>query len=94
MQADAFGGDRREGVNFFVADGMAFGDGLPVVLRFIPNFNSVVLDVLAIVEPFHGEGAGEGRRLGKLHFEDSGVRSGSGPEGVGIAVKGNIRVAG
>jgi len=42
---------------FFCGRWMAFGDGLPFALCFIPNFNFVVLDVLAIVKPFHGDGA-------------------------------------
>ena len=66
VEAYARCGDGREAIDFFVADGLALGDGFPGVSGSAPDFDLILLDVLAVVEPLHDEGAikGDGLREG------------------------------
>src|SRR6185437_16335069 len=53
VQSDARGCDRRKAIDLLVTDGVSFGDGHPPVP--LPGFDAIVLDMLAVVQPFHGE---------------------------------------
>ena len=79
------GCDSREEVDFFAADGLGVDKRLPRSV--LPCFDSVFLNVLAFVQPFHGDGAVEGDRLVEVDLED-GVAGWCGPEGGGIVVDG------
>src|SRR5437016_2304863 len=47
-------------------DGLSFADGVPAFS--IPSFDPIVLDMLPLIQPFHGERVIESLRLSKTNF--------------------------
>src|SRR6266568_7893191 len=47
-------------------DGLSFDDGIPAFS--IPSFDLIVLDMLTLIQPFHGERVIESLRLSKGNF--------------------------
>src|SRR5258708_27650722 len=79
MQTYRRRGNWRKTVNLLVPDRVSFRRRSPILS--IPRFNPIVLDMLSIVEPLHGQAMIEGHRLGENSFENSVVRtSWPGPE--------------
>ena len=75
-----------EALDALVADGVVGGDGFPGGA--VPHFDAEGLDVLAVVEPLHGQRTIEGYGSGESDFEGRVVRTGwGGPEGVRIVVE-------
>ena len=87
IETDALRRAGREDVDLFVADGVGVDERLPCAV--LPGFDGVVLDVLAVVEPLHGDGAVEGDGLVEVDLE-RGVRRWREPEGVGVVVEGFV----
>ena len=77
------GCDGGEDVDLFVADGVGVDEWLPGAV--LPCIDAVVLDALAFVEPFHGDGAVECDGLVEVDFQ-YGVAGWGGPEGGGVVV--------
>ncbi len=85
VEADTCCGDGREDVDLFVTDGLGGGDFLPGFAG--PDLDCIFLDVLAVVEPLHGERAVEGDGMRKTDFKGRMMGACRGrPEGVQVAI--------
>ena len=68
VQPHAAGSHWLECVDLLVADRLGLGDGFPSVLGVFPYLDGIFLDVLAVVEPLHGERVVEGDGMIERHF--------------------------
>src|SRR5439155_22892620 len=77
-------------VDLLVPDGTSLGHRAPLFA--VPYLDSIMLDVLAIVQPLHRQDAVERDLLWKIHFNRCVVGSGRrGPERIRIPIEGCCR---
>src|SRR5690348_14987524 len=88
VQTYSGSGNERKRIDPFVSNRVALKNRFPILP--IPHFNSIVFDVLAIIQPFHGQGVIEGDRVAKISLENGMMRSQRrGPECIRSAVEGS-----
>ena len=66
VQANPRSGGRRKTVDLLMSNGAALGHRAPLFA--VPYLDSIMLDVLSVVQPLHRQGAVERDLLRKIHL--------------------------